>query len=131
MAGKPIKGKEFRDRRFSDYVMSGACAPLLPDGWRDEALCIGAVSRVFGTGRGMHRRKEVEEMRAVCERCPVRRECLVTGLEILTFAGAEGVYGVWGGIEMYTLWRALPRGTDDTVGPWLAAAEEALQCGAW
>ncbi|MEV0173126.1 WhiB family transcriptional regulator [Streptomyces sp. NPDC050803] len=62
--------------------------------WRDRARCRGADPELFfplsGTGPS---RRQIEEAKAVCHRCPVRGRCLAWALE----AGEES--GVWGGTD--------------------------------
>jgi WhiB family transcriptional regulator, redox-sensing transcriptional regulator len=56
--------------------------------WMDDALCaqIGGASDLWFPEKGGYNK----EAHAVCERCPVRAECLQYAID-------EGMHGVWGG----------------------------------
>ncbi|MDQ3991044.1 MAG: WhiB family transcriptional regulator [Actinomycetota bacterium] len=74
-------------------------------GWEDRALCGAANADVFFPETpGMER-----AAKAICERCPVRRECLASAL-------ASSVrFGIWGGLnerERRALARRFPGPTD-------------------
>ena len=56
--------------------------------WEDDAACRGMNPELFYPGQG----ESVAEARAVCEECPVRRECLSTAL------ARPEMFGVWGGL---------------------------------
>ncbi len=55
--------------------------------WHEHAACRGVDPELFFPPRG----GEWDEARHVCERCPVRRECLEYALE----TGEK--FGIWGG----------------------------------
>lgn len=55
--------------------------------WREQAMCKGADSAVFFTGRG----EATEPAKAVCRTCPVREACLEYALV------TNERHGVWGG----------------------------------
>jgi WhiB family transcriptional regulator, redox-sensing transcriptional regulator len=54
--------------------------------WHKRAACKGETDLFFSYDEEM-----VEQARAICENCPVRRECLETAL------ADSNLYGVWGG----------------------------------
>jgi Transcription factor WhiB len=74
----------------------------------------------------------VEAAKAVCERCPVRGECLQWALD----AGADADYGIWGGLdeaERRRLRRGgqlLARDRHGTVSCYDANACRCVACGA-
>lgn len=75
--------------------------------WRDDAACLGTDPALWFAREGDQRRsaaevKRIREAKAICEGCPVRRECL-------RFAVCGGEYfGIWGGTTEYDR-RALRR----------------------
>lgn len=62
------------------------------DSWRSRAACRGMeVDLFFPVGRTGEAVGEIARAKAICARCPVRRQCLA-------FALASGQHhGVWGG----------------------------------
>jgi WhiB family redox-sensing transcriptional regulator len=60
--------------------------------WRQQAACKGATA-VFFPERG----QPLDEVRAICARCPVRQECLGEAMALRTLPGQERLMGVWGG----------------------------------
>jgi WhiB family redox-sensing transcriptional regulator len=64
--------------------------------WQDKAACQGLdVQLFFGADEEQQPEREVREAKAkaVCESCPVRRECL-------DYALRNSVrYGIWGGLN--------------------------------
>ena len=55
--------------------------------WFDDALCRGTNPRFFHPSRG----DQTAHIKAVCEQCPVRPECLDYALR------TKQKYGIWGG----------------------------------
>lgn len=88
--------------------MSDPGGSVRPDvSWTDRAACRYEDPELFFpismTGPG---RAQAEEAKAVCARCPVRRECLEYALATHQEAG------IWGGLtedELRTLRRTLRR----------------------
>ena len=62
--------------------------------WRERAACLDVDPELFfpigNTGPAI---MQIEEAKKVCQRCPVREECLAWALE----AGQD--HGVWGGLS--------------------------------
>lgn len=58
--------------------------------WRQDAACRGMGPDVFFTGRGDN--AAIREATAVCDRCPVSRECGEYASEVVV------PFGVWGGM---------------------------------
>jgi WhiB family redox-sensing transcriptional regulator len=65
--------------------------------WQDRALCRGADANLFFTPSHLEKQEEREARealaKAVCARCPVRRECLAFAL------ATRESYGIWGGLN--------------------------------
>lgn len=73
--------------------------------WRDHAACRGADPELFfpappPAGRGKAVREALalaevstREAKAICDRCPVRRQCLQSAME----RGER--HGIWGGLN--------------------------------
>jgi WhiB family redox-sensing transcriptional regulator len=59
-----------------------------PEPWRARAACRGANTELFFPGRGA----DLRSARALCESCPVSRECLDVALE------DDRLDGIWGGL---------------------------------
>ena len=61
-------------------------------GWRSAAACRSADPDLFfpisASGRAL---EQVAEAKAICARCPVRRQCLAFALR------TRQAYGIWGG----------------------------------
>ena len=57
--------------------------------WHQHGACRGADPNLFFPERG----ESVKEAKAVCERCPVRAECLDYAME------NHEVVGIWGGLS--------------------------------
>lgn len=65
--------------------------------WMDAAACKG-----YPTGWWFPERGDLAtamKAKAVCERCPVTRECLELGRKVSVHGGG---YGIWGGVSMTT-----------------------------
>jgi WhiB family transcriptional regulator, redox-sensing transcriptional regulator len=70
--------------------------------WKDLAACAGISTDLFfppeniggpREGRGVAGEKErVERAKKICERCPVRDECLEYSIDL-------GCVGIWGGMD--------------------------------
>lgn len=76
-------------------MTSRTIAPAVPTNWRDQAACQGTNTDLFfPEGRiNAHHKTAIEDAaKAVCHRCPVRRQCLEWALD----TGEEN--GVWGGM---------------------------------
>ena len=62
-------------------------------GWRSAAACRSADPDLFfpisASGRAP---EQVAEAKAICARCPVRRQCLAFALH------TRQAYGIWGGM---------------------------------
>ena len=77
--------------------------------WQDQALCQGRVSLFFSERNSDNRSQDLllaeRQAKALCVRCPVRRECLEYAVgvkrvmngkaEIRVIEGED--YGIWGG----------------------------------
>jgi WhiB family redox-sensing transcriptional regulator len=74
--------------------------------WRDRALCLNEDPELFFPSSEHRSSRQLEEAKAVCAACPVRRDCLQSAVKI-------GVaHGVWGGLselELRSLNRRLSR----------------------
>src|SRR6266508_2675868 len=57
--------------------------------WQDQARCRQHDPDLFFDPRGRAERKA----KAICERCPVRSECLMLALD------SHAEFGVWGGLN--------------------------------
>lgn len=72
-------------------------AQLSPDAWQHRAACRGPQSAVFFPPPQFERKRDRLERearaKAICEVCPVKRECLEHSLQI------EEPHGVWGGLN--------------------------------
>lgn len=70
----------------------GAMAQPVEDEWRHEAACVGEDPELFfpigSTGPAL---EQIEAAKQVCNRCPVRTECLEFALD------TNQDSGVWGG----------------------------------
>jgi WhiB family transcriptional regulator, redox-sensing transcriptional regulator len=77
-----------------DQVTGCATAPWLAIGpsWRSAAACRWADPELFfplsESGQAL---EQIAEAKAICSRCPVRRQCL-------EFALRTRPYGIWGGL---------------------------------
>jgi WhiB family redox-sensing transcriptional regulator len=60
------------------------------DLWRQRAACLGMPANMFHVERGVSTRPAQQ----LCNKCPVKRECLEF---ILTIPGEEDLYGIYGG----------------------------------
>jgi WhiB family transcriptional regulator, redox-sensing transcriptional regulator len=84
------KGRPTRQQRsFQAWA-----AQLVADGaWRLGAACRSADPDLFfpvsSTGKSL---EQVTQAKAICARCPVRRECLAFALRTQQF------HGIWGGL---------------------------------
>ena len=67
-------------------------ARAAPAGWASQGACLDSDPDLFfpiaPTGPGL---QQIAQAKAVCARCPVRRECLRFAL------ATHQVHGVWGG----------------------------------
>jgi WhiB family redox-sensing transcriptional regulator len=65
--------------------------------WQDQALCRGANADLFFAPHHLERKEEREareaQAKAVCARCPVRRQCLEFALSV------REPHGIWGGLN--------------------------------
>jgi WhiB family redox-sensing transcriptional regulator len=61
--------------------------------WRAKAACKGSDPSIFFPERG----QSLEPARAICARCPVRRECFWEAMALRELPGQERLMGVWGG----------------------------------
>jgi WhiB family redox-sensing transcriptional regulator len=64
---------------------------LLAD-WRMQAACRPYDSEMFFPVRSPNRNKDTAKAKAVCDKCPVREECLQAAMD-----GREKI-GIWGGL---------------------------------
>lgn len=64
-----------------------------PESWVLRAACldVGDPDLFFPPGEHGRSVPQLEEARKICERCPVREECLALAL------GCDEQYGMWGG----------------------------------
>lgn len=63
--------------------------------WQEHAACRGMDQRIFFGGERMEsdgRHIDVSRAVAVCERCPVRIDCLSYAMDV------GEIHGVWGGL---------------------------------
>lgn len=60
--------------------------------WKDKAACRGEPTETFFPGRGQQHL--TRRARAICEGCPVRRECEQYALD---FSEHDLLAGIWGG----------------------------------
>jgi WhiB family redox-sensing transcriptional regulator len=71
----------------------GVNQPTARAHWRQSAVCLPADPELFfpvsDTGPGL---RQADQAKAICARCPVRRECLVFAI------GTGQQYGIWGGL---------------------------------
>jgi WhiB family redox-sensing transcriptional regulator len=65
---------------------------LTPEDWRAEAACRSLPTEWWYPHDGMHHKYTVRA-RSVCERCPVREECLIAALR-------RNEDGIWGGYNI-------------------------------
>lgn len=81
---------------------AGAAVAVRPEwdedvSWQDRALCRGADANLFFTPSHLEKKEDREireaQAKAVCARCPVRRECLSFAL------ATREPYGIWGGLN--------------------------------
>jgi len=78
-------------------------------GWMMQGLCHGRLSLFFSERNSTNRRGGLlpneKKAKALCARCPVRKECLTYATTSKTIIGLDGVvrtvtvepYGIWGG----------------------------------
>lgn len=70
----------------------------MSDPWRDEAVCRDFDRpEIFFSLKG----PDKKEAKAMCARCPVRRQCLEDALE------KQDRFGIFGGVDHYELRRAM------------------------
>ncbi|WDZ91167.1 WhiB family transcriptional regulator [Nocardiopsis sp. HUAS JQ3] len=81
-------------------VVAGAARMPAP-GWEEAAVCRSLPDDWSPDWWFPEVPHVPEEVRAACDRCPVRRECLIAA-----YLGAE-TYGVWGGLTPDQRSRAL------------------------
>jgi WhiB family redox-sensing transcriptional regulator len=62
------------------------------DSWYHLAACRGMATAWFFPDRAYPDPEAVAEVKAVCERCPVRARCLATG--------RQEMHGIWGGLTV-------------------------------
>lgn len=73
--------------------------------WEDHARCLQYDPEIFFATRARAERRA----KSICDRCPVRAECLAFALQ------ARVEFGVWGGMngkERRAMLRQSPRSTD-------------------
>lgn len=67
--------------------------------WEEHARCrVVGVEVFFPEGNGGRFRAAADEAKAVCDGCPVRRQCLDYALRIEGGAEAGSRAGIWGGL---------------------------------
>lgn len=75
--------------------------------WQDRALCRGANADLFFAPHHVEKKEDREareaQAKAVCARCPVRRECLDFALAV------REPHGIWGGLNEIERRRVLQR----------------------
>ena len=77
-----------------DAVLSPACSPEPPRGWRVEAACRELPTELFfPIGHGPRAQAQAGLAKEVCGGCAVRDECLCYAL------GANARYGIFGGLD--------------------------------
>ncbi len=86
-------------------------ARAAPAGWASRGACLDSDPDLFfpiaPTGPGL---QQIAQAKAVCARCPVRRECLQYAL------ATHQVHGVWGGTSEEERQRLRSRGPDGRPG---------------
>lgn len=75
--------------------------------WSVDAECQDLPTEIFfSEGMGSGNEREVGMVKEICSRCPVRRKCLDTALQLEQFSGRNR-HGIWGGLsprERTRLW---------------------------
>ncbi|MEO8815151.1 MAG: WhiB family transcriptional regulator [Mycobacterium sp.] len=64
-------------------------APIIDEQWQDRALCAQTDPEAFFPEKGGSTR----DAKKICQRCPVRNECLDYAL------GHDERFGIWGGLS--------------------------------
>jgi WhiB family redox-sensing transcriptional regulator len=62
--------------------------------WQNRAICAETSPELYYPEKGAN--ADVADVKAVCFRCPVRRECLTDALCHMDYRGS-GQFGIWGG----------------------------------
>lgn len=70
---------------------------VIQDKWWEKALCLGLDVNMFFPGSGVKAAKAL----AVCQMCPVRRDCLESALHEETTGGYGHRAGIRGGLLAY------------------------------
>jgi len=72
--------------------------------WRDDAYCNGMSSELFyGKNELPMTSTEIKNAKTICNKCDVRRDCLITSLK------DKEDFGVWGGFTSFERRAALAR----------------------
>jgi WhiB family redox-sensing transcriptional regulator len=72
--------------------------------WRDDAYCFGMPSELFyGKNELPMTSQEIKNAKTICNKCDVRRDCLITALK------DKEEHGVWGGYTSFERRAALAR----------------------
>jgi len=79
-----VLARQVADHRVGRQTRSGR-----RNTWREQAACRGIDPNLFHPRRG----EDTAPAKAVCEDCPVRRECLVYALATVE------KHGIWGGLS--------------------------------
>lgn len=88
----PSKPAERNGHKTSQTPPASHYAPK-PD-WQDDADCSTLPFSVFfGSGEAPMSSRQVESARQICNRCPVKTDCLFTALQ------KKEQHGVWGGLS--------------------------------
>lgn len=71
--------------------------------WRDSALCAQSDPDAWFPGVGAHDVRKAAK--SICQRCPVKEECLALGLRGAGYDVKGKVHGIWGGLSPPELMR--------------------------
>lgn len=76
--------------------------------WQHRALCRDIDGELwFPVGEAGPAQIQIEQARAVCHACPVRRACLEAALALEGGTGPESRHGIWAGLtgrERYAIY---------------------------
>jgi len=76
--------------------------------WQDDAYCFGMSSDIFyGKFDMPMTSQEINLAKVICNKCEVKRDCLITALR------NQESYGVWGGFTSFERRTALSRNKND------------------
>lgn len=79
--------------------------------WRDDAYCSGMSSELFyGKNELPMTSDEIKIAKTICNKCDVRRSCLITALK------NKESFGVWGGHTSFERRAALARNKNSVNG---------------